>query len=108
MNGPNHTPGPWSLDYDPEMSPNIWIVAPTNSGVAKVEICEHREGRPEELNDEDWANAAFIVRACNSHDALLSACRALLATWGSDDEDAIIAARRSARAAIAKATGGRP
>lgn len=36
---------------------------------------------------------------------LLEACKAMLATWGSDDEDAIIAAKKAAIAAVAKATG---
>ena len=31
---------------------------------------------------EDEANAAFIVRACNAHDALLAACEAVLAKQG--------------------------
>ena len=36
---------------------------------------------------------------------LLAACARMLATWGTDDEDEIIAARDAALAAIAKATG---
>lgn len=37
---------------------------------------------------------------------LLAACFGMLATWGSQDEDAIIAARDAARAAVEKAMKG--
>jgi hypothetical protein len=39
---------------------------------------------------------------------LLAACLAMLATWGGDDEDEIIAARDRARAAVARAMGVAP
>ena len=46
------------------------------------------------------ANAKLMAAAPD----LLSACAAMICTWGSQDEDAIIAARDQARAAIIKAT----
>lgn len=64
------------------------------------------------------ANAAFIVRACNSHNDLLEALRGLClgsaemeqALWGEFSDDQMgtttfrLGALRNARAAIAKAT----
>jgi hypothetical protein len=56
---------------------------------------------------EDIANAEFIVRACNSHDALVTASRALadVAERNTDDTDEWEAAISAVRAAIALATG---
>lgn len=58
-----------------------------------------------------WAkateNAAFIVRCCNSHDALVSALAELLDREWQDDEGmpTLEAARSKARAALALAKG---
>lgn len=54
-----HTPGPWSLSGD------RYIVAPDSELIADC----FKESQ------EDVANAAFIVRACNAHDELVAALR---------------------------------
>ena len=54
------------------------------------------------------SDATFIVRACNAHDDLLAACRAVLARLDLEPEGAIFpcsAQREMLRAAIAKAGG---
>jgi hypothetical protein len=51
---------------------------------------------------EARANARLMASAPD----LLAACLAMLGTWGSDDEDAIIEARDMARAAVTRAKGG--
>ncbi|MDP2952895.1 MAG: hypothetical protein Q8O76_06235 [Chloroflexota bacterium] len=63
-----HTPTPWVVDAKPIMG---------NSGPAIRTVGRHiaRMGWNDE---EDKANAAFIVRAVNSHDGLLAAVKALL------------------------------
>lgn len=76
-----HTPMPWRIVKDAQGS--MGLMHPTKSGVAVawfsstfspangyVGEAEHEIGRPERE-----ANIQFIVRACNSHDALLAACR---------------------------------
>lgn len=57
-----HTPGPWRIDYDENASPHIWIDAETEFGVAKIESCDHGDGK-ETLNQEDWDNARLIAAA---------------------------------------------
>ena len=61
------------------------------------------------------ANAAFVVRACNAHDELMAACKALVEwveAWNPDDgtskANKATADISAARAAIAKATGEEP
>lgn len=54
-------------------------------------------------------NAAFIVLACNAHDDLLEACKAVLARLDLEPDGAIFpcsAQREMLRAAITKAQGG--
>ena len=54
-----HTPTPWNVV--------------THNGVSLIDGDADRIG----VNVEAPANAAFIVRACNSHDALVKALEAL-------------------------------
>ena len=42
------------------------------------------ENKHEVTTEEDKANAVFIVRACNNHDALLEALRDVLTYYGAD------------------------
>ena len=62
-----HTPTPWEVETNPNIK--IYIRAGTK------EICHMCEG---DLYGRPDVNAAFIVRACNSHDALVEALKALL------------------------------
>jgi hypothetical protein len=94
MNTTKHTPGPWSASKDG------YIDAPDGALVAKV----HTEG------DAATHDANLIAAALDLLAALrdmLSAADAIGATQGeaTPAEDALFEARRSARAAITKATG---
>lgn len=57
------TPGPWSMEYVPSKRRGLCI----RSDAVNVDICQRISFEP---------NAAFIVRACNSHDDLLAALKA--------------------------------
>lgn len=59
-------------------------------------MCEHT---PEAM--EDRSNALLIAAVRD----LLAACKAMVLTWGTDDEDAAIRARDLAISAIAKVEG---
>jgi len=70
-----HTKLPWSVEQPCDQSPNLWIVAKDNPGVAKIEPCDYDDGEGHRLTDEDQANAALIVRAVNCHAELAAALR---------------------------------
>ena len=105
-----HTPGPWAIEAPSDMTPHIWISAPTNSGCAKIEICDYEDGLGERLSAEDWANANLITAAPE----LLAACENWIA-WLDMDGDPYEVEGAAAyeakmltamRRAIAKANGG--
>lgn len=101
-----HTPGPWKCE-----ATIVW--APE----AQKVICEASELRPKSglvqyekvtpgspALKEVFANAEFIVRACNAHNGLVEACEAIV--WAHEhDEDSLhvmIDAAQEVLAAIAK------
>ena len=93
------TPGPWSYTGTSDWA--TVFRSGTNEHICGI------------ISKEKKANAAFIVRACNSHDALVSALQSLFEHcamvhkyWGdgSNTKEAD-AAIESARAAIKSATG---
>ncbi len=108
------TLGPWSTTDDPDAitATGYLVVDPSGDLVADCGIIGRRD---EGVND---ANAEFIVRAVNSHEELLEACREMLrthtATVFTDTGEAELGdiphewmpARAQAVAAIAKAEGG--
>ena len=107
-----HTPGPWTIydDGGEEDSSDIimaWI-DDEDSG-EKYDIAAMLLDRP---IGERKANAEFIIRACNSHDALLEALEEydLFSqqndNWSDGDEFDVPEFVLKARAAIAKAKGG--
>lgn len=70
----NHTPTPWKLDST-KIQSQQWALG----GIAIKsyrkdydEYCAFNQLKGVKL-DEDMANAAFIVRACNSHEDLVKA-----------------------------------
>lgn len=65
-----HTPGPWEI-LPGHSERRLIIRHDWRSGRYVAQIGE-LVGGPD-LTPEDRANAAFIVRACNSHDALIAA-----------------------------------
>lgn len=95
-----HTPGPWivnpfcaqvdshAVDEDGDPIPVCQLLWPTDL----------------RSEAETMANAAFIVRACNSHYELLEALEAMVSEYVAGDHIKNLAAV-AARAAIAKAKG---
>lgn len=75
-----HTPTPWVADDDEGFSSwKIWEgYAPSGHGQPGRIIAEipHDDSIAE-------IDAEFIVRACNSHDALLAVCKKFDAYWAS-------------------------
>lgn len=97
------TPGPWF--YGAKNMTGNWLVGHQDldnpehtTCICQCDICPEAE-----------ANAQLIVRAVNSHDALLAACIELVETLKHHDythEGCDICAQvKAARAAIAQATG---
>jgi hypothetical protein len=70
MNTNTRTPGPWQVERDTESARDLqhWITGPEGGIVAGLNCS------PE--------NAAFIVTACNSHDALVAALEAIATQCG--------------------------
>ena len=96
----SHTPGPWAVKIgDAEQRSDSRVFQEEDEGftIARV-TCEARNPLQ---RVEDVANARLIAAAPE----LITACKMMLLTWGSDDEEAVIAARDAACAAIAKSEG---
>ena len=70
-----HTPTPWKASK-PEASSGWWYIDPMDSGFGDIATCW------DALTSMGEANAAFIVRAANAHDALLEAAEAALGVLG--------------------------
>lgn len=68
--GAGHTPTPWNLDSD---DLGMWINAECNP-IPLAKMCTKNNAHIHE------ANAAFIIRAVNSHDALVGAVLELMTT----------------------------
>jgi hypothetical protein len=75
----NRTPTPWAVDPDdrPGMEYNIHIV---ESARPHHRVCFMASDGP---NAE---NAAFIVRACNSHETLVKALREIVKAYENPDD----------------------
>lgn len=107
-----HTPLPWVV-YRARINSYILSDAPETRGrhVVDHHVGQDRHGhRPGQLRSR--ADAEFIVRACNAHDALVYALRGLLALTlkalpglGGDHQIAADPVIAAARAAIARAEG---
>lgn len=125
--GTRRSPGPWAVFEHVDRS-GLVIGPPYEQGGVLdghvKEVCTMRGiDKPRylgdrfmggEVNDAQRANAAFIVLAVNSHDALLEACKAL-PDFDLDNPDAadfkdnakhFMRAMRLARSAIASAEQG--
>lgn len=110
----SHTPTPWITD-DRHIHPKSGLAyprghEPETDVIVLVDTDCHDNGL---LNPTDKANLDFIVRACNSHDDLLSAVHDLLeivqAEFDDDPEPEDLPSWKrtidQANAAIAKAEG---
>ena len=71
---PAHTKGPWRTDW--LGTDRGWILDQESNYLAEI-VTEDDCGFVVS-QDQQQANARFIVRACNSHEALLDACKMLL------------------------------
>jgi len=70
-----HTPTPWRIQPESGEYPDpYWIEKEGTEGLDYRRIL----GITDDW-DEGWANAKFIVKACNAHDELLEACKLLIA-----------------------------
>ena len=69
-----HTPGPWRYT-DGGIIDNAPPRGHAGVEIADVLGADTHDRRGPVLKQEARANAAFIVRACNSHDDLLAACK---------------------------------
>ena len=96
-----HTQLPWAVHNDDTI-----LGGPHNRVVAD---CENTPAalRPSPATDQDKANAAFIVRACNAHADLVEALGRLiwLQTSQGVRDDEMYQAMESAGTALAKAKG---
>lgn len=104
-----HTPTPWINEGDDAMEgvPFIHITAsPGNENFRSIAHVQpnHEVGYKFSLSDEDKANAAFIVRACNAHDELVAIIKERLESCQTTDHEGIVHDWvKRARAALAAA-----
>ena len=104
------TPGPWKVRY--EKSRDRFVLSGTHDNIGDFGCFKGYEVDGVTGEGEDEANAAFIVRACNNHDALVSAlqdlfkhCAMVHKCWGDgDNTKEAAAAIKAGEAAIASAT----
>jgi YD repeat-containing protein len=86
MSDTQHTPVPWSI-AGVSVNPHEGHVIESDSadGRTIAWTCNSLDNNGEEyISQEDIANAEFIIRACNSHDALLAALMQLM-EWEGDE-----------------------
>lgn len=104
---PRHTETPWKQDK--------WSAIKTPDGETLLVVGVAMPSGTHPKADEAEANTAFIVRAVNSHDALLAACKSLMEMLGDYIVCGAISPRQrsenyktmnEARAAIALAEAG--
>lgn len=91
-----HTPTPWHVG---ETAPTI-VYAPDGFAVANATVF-HGRHEPE----ESVTNAAFIVRACNAHDELVSVLGRMLRAHDAGEYVLKEQFADAARAALIKARG---
>lgn len=69
-----HTPTPWKYDLGRGANPRFHIQTEAGYQIASTtELARHSQAKEE--NEAREANATFIVRAVNSHEAFLKALR---------------------------------
>lgn len=98
-----HTPLPWRL-YEGDDYISVGTTDPSDPLI--LDTIGQRSNDPDRPEDEQVANAEFIVRAVNSHDDLLAVCRAVLDRHSYQGTgEPWPALFEAARAAVAKAEG---
>ena len=98
MRAEKPTATPWQIRG---MSDCVRIERRTDAGYLNIARCGTTKPGPHETDiGETWANAEFIVRACNSYEQLVEALRNLLSAeklddgWGRHLENARAAAEK--------------
>lgn len=102
-----HTPVPWNLRFYQDYFEGIQ--GAPEDGERYGAMVTNRGGIAKPASAQGKANAAFIVRAVNNHDALLEIAVCLrqhLALFCTHDDDIAADIFAAADAAIAKAKGG--
>jgi hypothetical protein len=89
------TPGPWAATMRAG-EPTDWVVYVPGT---PLEICQMFHDGTED-NEEGEANAAFIVKAVNNHDALVEALRDMLRVFGETQLPSTLVVTAQARAAL--------
>ena len=82
---PQHTPTPWVATYRKHVD-EWWIGAKNTDAVLKLPISQMTcaiKAMSGNSQQEAAANAAFIVRACNAHAALVQALENIVDFFGS-------------------------
>ena len=74
----NHTPTPWTNNGDCLTAENgemclLYFPVDNHARMAAQSTDPQLAARGRDLLQEDESNAAFIVRACNAHEALVAA-----------------------------------
>ncbi len=97
MSKATHTKTPWRIGRN---GADYCVFAGDEKFIADCDRSDDMDGSP-----EDIANAAFIVRAANSHDALVEALKKTVSVVTGDimSKSGLIDALESARAALALA-----
>ncbi len=97
MTETKHSPTPWECGVAGE-DPKLFLIGSAPVFFGSVNDCPYHDGE---------ANARFIIRAVNSHDDLLAACKAMLdidnPEPGHQGHITAGEARRMAAAAVRKA-----
>lgn len=98
------TPPPWVCgdESDPNQRGNIYSHDATGSIIAS---CKDFIYAPRDESEQN-ANAAFIVKACNCHDELVTALKRSLNWLSSYPGNGAAGAYDEARSALAKAEAG--
>ena len=77
-----HSPLPWAISHGGMSGDDGFSIVTNNASAEHVKMvaeCWPCTITCNEHRQELAANAEFIVKACNNHDALLAACKTLLA-----------------------------
>ena len=77
METTKHTPTPWYVTA----SDQDGYVCTRNGSIII------RYGADYDMQDRDWVNARYIVRACNAYDDLVAACKTMADFCRVDDGD---------------------
>ena len=106
-----HTPTPWKLKHkiDPTAVSGITKSAGFDAVIANCGGWSSNTADPDKQRNEQVANAAFIVRACNAHEALVEALAFYVMIFGntaaSITRESAREAYESANSALALARG---